>query len=198
MEQSADPNFMYNQARGYTEQNFDQILDQELQDPSKRDFRGWLANSLGMDSAAAKQDGSWAQDGNWFFSGYGAPGSPQRQKFIEDQMARKGWEMVKQQCVNTMLKAARCWAGYEPVPGAKAYSEGSCRPKGSKKTKKEVIQGKKRTEKKAAGPKQPSPQQVAYSAWQKSQKPPIKPQPTATPTANTAKVPGNQFLQPTR
>jgi hypothetical protein len=324
MEQSADPNFMYNQARGYTEQNFDQILDQELQDPSKRDFRGWLANSLGMDSAAAKQDGSWAQDGNWFFSGYGAPGSPQRQKFIEDQMARKGWEMVKQQCVNTMRKAARCWAGYEPVPGAKAYSEGSCRPKGSKKTKKEVIQGKKRTEKKAAGParkpysgpysqspynhahmlqtlklppntspemaynraihlwqnnrlssaqssalmkeygglppafevttnsnqtpapavpgttapsqpqpsvspfstqpatpgspapapkrptmtqmpsntaaasKQPSPQQVAYSAWQKSQKPPIKPQPTATPTANTAKVPGNQFLQPTR
>jgi hypothetical protein len=198
MEQSADPNFMYNQARGYTEQNFDQILDQELQDPSKRDFRGWLANSLGMDSAAAKQDGSWAQDGNWFFSGYGAPGSPQRQKFIEDQMARKGWEMVKQQCVNTMLKAARCWAGYEPVPGAKAYSEGSCRPKGSKKTKKEVIQGKKRTEKKAAGPKQPSPQQVAYSAWQKSQKPPIKPQPTATSTTNTAKVPGNQFLQPTR
>ena len=48
-----------------------------------------------------------------------------------------------------LLKAARCWSGYEPVPGAKAYSEGSCRPKGSKKTKKEVIQGKKHTEKKS-------------------------------------------------
>ena len=35
-------------------------------------------------------------------------------------------------------KAARCWAGYEPVPGAKAYSRGSCRPKGSKKTQKEM------------------------------------------------------------
>lgn len=35
-------------------------------------------------------------------------------------------------------KASRCWAGYEPVPGAKAYSKGSCRPKGSKKTQKEV------------------------------------------------------------
>lgn len=35
-------------------------------------------------------------------------------------------------------KAARCWAGYEPVPGAKAYSKGSCRPKGSKKTQKEM------------------------------------------------------------
>ena len=35
-------------------------------------------------------------------------------------------------------KLARCWAGYEPVPGAKAYSKGSCRPKGSKKTQKEM------------------------------------------------------------
>lgn len=23
----------------------------------------------------------------------------------------------------------RCWAGYEPVPGKKAYSKGSCRKK---------------------------------------------------------------------
>lgn len=43
-------------------------------------------------------------------------------------------------------KAARCWAGYEPVPGKKPYSDGSCRPVGSKKKK------KKKTEKKAAGP----------------------------------------------
>jgi hypothetical protein len=32
--------------------------------------------------------------------------------------------------------ASRCWKGYEPVPGAKPYSRGSCRPKGSKKTQK--------------------------------------------------------------
>lgn len=24
-------------------------------------------------------------------------------------------------------KKSRCWAGYEPVPGKKAYSKGSCR-----------------------------------------------------------------------
>lgn len=58
----------------------------------------------------------------------------------------------KQAAIEIMRKAARCWAGYEPVPGAKAYSKGSCRPKGSKKTQKEVVQGKKHTEKKAAGP----------------------------------------------
>ncbi len=33
------------------------------------------------------------------------------------------------------LKAARCWAGYEPVPGKEPYSENSCRPIGSKKKK---------------------------------------------------------------
>jgi hypothetical protein len=45
--------------------------------------------------------------------------------------------------INILRKAARCWSGYEPVPGAKPYTPGSCRPKGSKKTKKEVISGKK-------------------------------------------------------
>lgn len=38
-------------------------------------------------------------------------------------------------------KFARCWEGYEPVPGKEPYSEDSCRPKGDKK---------KDTEKKAA------------------------------------------------
>jgi hypothetical protein len=42
------------------------------------------------------------------------------------------------------MKLARCWAGYEPVPGTKKYSEGSCRPKGSKKTQKEMKSGKER------------------------------------------------------
>lgn len=41
-------------------------------------------------------------------------------------------------------RAARCWAGYEPVPGKKPYSEDSCRPVGGKK--------KKKVEKKAASP----------------------------------------------
>jgi hypothetical protein len=35
-------------------------------------------------------------------------------------------------------KLARCWSGYEPVPGAKKFSKGSCRPTGSKKTQKEM------------------------------------------------------------
>jgi hypothetical protein len=33
-------------------------------------------------------------------------------------------------------KQARCWEGYEPVPGKKPYSEDSCRPAGSGETKK--------------------------------------------------------------
>ncbi len=26
-------------------------------------------------------------------------------------------------------KSSRCWAGFEPVPGKKAFSKGSCKPK---------------------------------------------------------------------
>jgi len=36
-------------------------------------------------------------------------------------------------------KQARCWEGYEPVPGKPAYSEDSCRPKGSKKKEKKAF-----------------------------------------------------------
>lgn len=32
----------------------------------------------------------------------------------------------------SLLKEARCWKGYEPVPGKKPYSEDSCRPVGEK------------------------------------------------------------------
>jgi hypothetical protein len=56
----------------------------------------------------------------------------------------------KNAAINVMRKAARCWSGYEPVPGKKPYSEDSCRPIGSKKKK-------KKTEKKAGTP-----------AWQRS------------------------------
>ena len=38
------------------------------------------------------------------------------------------------------LKAARCWAGYEPVPGKAPYSDNSCRPKRKKKTEKKAEQ----------------------------------------------------------
>lgn len=35
-----------------------------------------------------------------------------------------------------ITKSARCWAGYEPVPGKKPFSNDSCRPAGSGKKKK--------------------------------------------------------------
>ncbi len=42
---------------------------------------------------------------------------------------------------SALAKAARCWKGYEPVPGKAPYSEDSCRPVGSKKKKKEKKAG---------------------------------------------------------
>jgi hypothetical protein len=43
--------------------------------------------------------------------------------------------------IGTILKiekAARCWKGYEPVPGKKPYSNDSCRPTGNKKKEKKA------------------------------------------------------------
>lgn len=35
--------------------------------------------------------------------------------------------------MKTKQSKNRCWPGYQPVPGKKAHSQGSCRPKGKKK-----------------------------------------------------------------
>jgi hypothetical protein len=59
--------------------------------------------------------------------------------------------VAKQAAVAQFMKAARCWAGYEPVPGKEPYSENSCRPVGSKKKEKT-----KKKEKKAANSLFPS------------------------------------------
>lgn len=54
-------------------------------------------------------------------------------------------QLTKQAAISATLKAARCWAGYEPVPGKKPYSNDSCRPVGSGAKKK-----KETTKKQAA------------------------------------------------
>ena len=45
--------------------------------------------------------------------------------------------MATNKSAGALFKIARCWKGYEPVPGKAPYSEDSCRPVGSKKKKKE-------------------------------------------------------------
>jgi hypothetical protein len=71
-----------------------------------------------------------------------AKGAPYR---VEDarrenklQMRQEADAPSKEVVMAACQKAARCWSGYEPVPGAKKFSKGSCRPKGSKKTQKEM------------------------------------------------------------
>lgn len=78
---------------------------------------------------------------NWFRR----PTTDLRKKGSSMNIAQQIW--LQQQTI----KAARCWAGYEPVPGKAPYSEDSCRPKGSKKTQKKTTE-KKSGEKSAAQP----------------------------------------------
>jgi len=60
----------------------------------------------------------------------------EKRRWAEAPNADSG--VKKQVAVSMCQKAARCWAGYEPVPGKKPYSDNSCRPKGSKKPQKKT------------------------------------------------------------
>lgn len=50
----------------------------------------------------------------------------------EDYPDSKNWKKVTQEAD----KKARCWKGYEPVPGKKPLTKGSCRPISASKEKK--------------------------------------------------------------
>jgi hypothetical protein len=64
---------------------------------------------------------------------------------LENNSVKSG-ASVQQAGAAFAQKLARCWKGYEPVPGKKPYSNDSCRPVGSKS------KDKKKSEKKAASP----------------------------------------------
>ncbi len=53
-------------------------------------------------------------------------------------------EFAQTKFKDALEKAGRCWEGYEPTPGKKPYSDGSCRPKTKKSvTPKEFAKVKK-------------------------------------------------------
>jgi hypothetical protein len=130
---SADPNYMYNQAKNYATENFAQLADERMANPEGRTWTQYAGKLLGLKGEDANKPGTW--------SSYlmGAPDTATRAQNVEESLAQKGW---KRAALQVMHKAARCWAGYEPVPGKKPYSNDSCRPIGGKKKK-------KKTEKKA-------------------------------------------------
>jgi hypothetical protein len=89
-----------------------------------------------------------------------------------------GWLYLK--------SAARCWSGYEPVPGKKPYSSGSCRPAGSKKKKQE-----KKSAAPFARPGDPDYREPAAPAMKRptmTQMPP-KPPMKAVPPRDFSKLP---------
>lgn len=143
MAESADKNFGYNQALEYARKNYADLAAQ-------RPYASIWSHIFGKpqmtdDDPNNRNWNEWAWGGGF--------GSGQRDETIRKRLAELGWE--KPACVSVDIalgrkKSARCWEGYEPVPGAKAYSKGSCRPKGSKKTQKEMKN--KGSEKKAGCP----------------------------------------------
>jgi hypothetical protein len=122
---SANPNFMYDQAHQYATNNYAKLFDESVQNPKTWGDRA--GNILGLTGEAANTPGTWSH--------YLSNLTESKEDRINRGLAERGF--VKQQSVNIMQKAARCWAGYEPVPGKKPYSNNSCRPKSKPKKKTE-------------------------------------------------------------
>jgi hypothetical protein len=78
-----------------------------------------------------------------------------------------------------MMKAARCWAGYEPVPGKAPYSNDSCRPKGS---------GKKKDDKKEKKAEEASSGASHFSHAKKELEPVVNGQKPSTENSKQHKV----------
>lgn len=104
-------------------------------DPDSRinkSLRKWKCSfDMSEVKEAAKRKGLWANIHAKRERGE-APAKPGEEGYPD----KKNWKEVTQESD----KEARCWKGYEPVPGKKPLTKGSCRP---------ISAGKKKTEKKA-------------------------------------------------
>jgi hypothetical protein len=132
MTDSEDQNYLYNQAKGYGLDNYAELAPQSTYYgiPTGAITSAIFGKPTMEDADPNKQ--------TWNEWAWGAPGSKQREKNVETGVQRKGFKEVRSSVAAAVTqKAARCWAGYEPVPGKKPYSNNSCRPKSKTKKKPE-------------------------------------------------------------
>lgn len=106
-------------------------------DPDSRinkSLRKWKCSHV-LDAAIklASKPGLWAN-----IHAKRKRGEPAAKPGQEDYPDAKNWKKVTKE--SEKEAAGRCWKGYEPVPGMRAKTKGSCRP---------ISAGKKKTEKKA-------------------------------------------------
>ena len=50
-------------------------------------------------------------------------------KAQHDALEKKGYDHNPYKKKSPLYKKTRCWKGYEPTPGKKPYSKGSCKKK---------------------------------------------------------------------
>jgi hypothetical protein len=133
-DETGQQGYLYNQALQAAQKERDARL-QEARSGGKGSWGMALGNAFGVDTDAAADAAMHAELAE---RGFFAP--------TEGKETRASMNIAQKIVLkHAALKAARCWEGYEPVPGKKPYSNNSCRPAGSKSKK-------KKTEKKAAQP----------------------------------------------
>lgn len=122
----ADPNYLYNQALTQATEQAKTRGGGILSDLGT--FRGWigqpdLGTSFGIPAGVTPEE----MARNELTKRYGEFPVQNKTSALVQNLLHK---FAMQQLVT---KAARCWAGYEPVPGKAPYSDNSCRPKRKKK-----------------------------------------------------------------
>ena len=129
----ADPNYLYNQALTQATEQAKTRVGGILPDLGR--FRGLigqpdLGTSLGIPAGVTPEEMARAE----LIKRYGEFPMQNKTSALVQNLLHK---FAMQQLVT---KAARCWAGYEPVPGKAPYSDNSCRPKRKKKAEKKAEQ----------------------------------------------------------
>ena len=110
----------------YSEEDIEFLAKSMYKAVKKALSGGFLAESKGKSHAKAKKDVIEDLEDPNYLAEAKEKVPPRR---TANMNKSKGLDKLKKFKKKLEKKKGRCWEGYEPVPGKKPYSEGSCRKK---------------------------------------------------------------------
>ncbi|WP_353208328.1 hypothetical protein [Sphingorhabdus sp.] len=138
-QEMADPKYLYNQALAQAKAKAQASTGAHVLGGIRRGFGAgsFLDNVVTGFTGAPQGNTPDEMAANELKKRYGEfPMQPPVQPPVQDKTSSVIQNLLHKFAMQQLItKSARCWAGYEPVPGKKPYSNDSCRPSGSGKKK---------------------------------------------------------------
>jgi len=139
-QEMADPKYLYNQALTQAKAKAQKSTGAHVLGGIRRGFGAgsFLDNVVTGFTGAPQGNTPDEMAANELKKRYGEfPMQPPVQPAVQNKTSSVIQNLLHKFAMQQLItKSARCWAGYEPVPGKKPYSNDSCRPAGSGKKKK--------------------------------------------------------------